>query len=154
MSFGSAVSAATRAVLIAAATGAAVFGLLVIVHPFGRDPGSPALVFTDTAGADALHRKIDAARQALRATEAALDKADAGSPTLAPGTDTAAQRQTRGQPAPGDDSDSAGQHPQRPLHALYEGGDRGEPCRDRLWHHCLRDGAPVSGDGIAQSPCL
>lgn len=91
MSFGSAVSAATRAVLIAAATGAAVFGLLVIVHPFVRDPGSPALVFTDTAGADALHRKIDAARQALRATEAALDKADAGSPSLAPGTDTAAQ---------------------------------------------------------------
>ena len=92
MSFGSAVSAATRAVLIAAATGAAVFGLLVIVHPFVRNPGSPELVFTDTAGADALHRKIDAARQALRATEAALDKADAGSPSLAPGTDTAAQK--------------------------------------------------------------
>jgi len=70
MSFSSSVSAATRAVLIAAATGAAAFGLLVVLHPFvGPTLAPPAI---GTPASDAIEQQIETTRDALRRTEAAV----------------------------------------------------------------------------------
>jgi hypothetical protein len=67
----SALSGLLRAVAVAAATGAAVFGLLVVFHPFAP-PALPAAVTVDATTSDVLRTRIDAARTALRQTEAAL----------------------------------------------------------------------------------
>ncbi len=65
-----------RALLIAAATAAAAFGLLVVFQPFGRTAPPPAAVtVSGTPAASALQGRIEALRVSLRDTEAALDAA-------------------------------------------------------------------------------
>jgi uncharacterized protein involved in exopolysaccharide biosynthesis len=78
MSVGSVISGTVRALVIAAATGAAAFGLLVVFQPFGKaPPAPPAVTVSGTPAATALQQRIEAARIALRDTESLLDQADA-----------------------------------------------------------------------------
>ena len=75
-----------RGLLLAAATAGAVFGLLVVFHPFdaaGTNDGpfgSPA--------ATALQQQIEAARIVLAATEAALDNVKAETPGATPSAES------------------------------------------------------------------
>ncbi|MEO7224144.1 MAG: hypothetical protein ABIY37_16885 [Devosia sp.] len=70
------IGGAIRALLIAAATAAAAFGLLVVFQPFGETAPRPAAVtVTGTPAASALQGRIEALRVSLRDTEAALDEA-------------------------------------------------------------------------------
>jgi hypothetical protein len=74
MSVASFIGGSIRAILIAAAAGAAAFGALVVFQPFGKLPASlPAVTVSGTPEADVLQARIEAARVALRETEAALD---------------------------------------------------------------------------------
>lgn len=82
MSVGSFIGGSIRALLIAAAAGAAVFGALVVFQPFGKVPAtSTAVTVTGTPAADALEGQIEAARVSLRETEAALDNVKSDAPT-------------------------------------------------------------------------
>jgi hypothetical protein len=83
-----------RALLIAAATGAAAFGALVIFEPFGKAQTAPAAVtVSGTPEANALQGRIEALRVSLRDTEAALDnvKTEALTAGLSPAADIRAQ---------------------------------------------------------------
>jgi hypothetical protein len=76
MSLGSLIGGTFRALVIAAATGGAVFGLLVVFQPFGKPPAPPAAVtVSGSPAAAALQRQIEDARVALRDTEASLEAA-------------------------------------------------------------------------------
>ncbi len=92
MSFGSVLSASVRTLVLAAATGAAALGLLVVFHPFAA-PAAPGTVVIDTSNADALKQQIEAARNALARTEAALDNVNSQSTT----TGTPVADETRAQ---------------------------------------------------------
>lgn len=85
MSLGGAIAGTMRALLLAAATAGAALGLLVVFHPFAA---APAPVVVGTPAADALHSKIDAARDALHGTEARIAELT-GQPSAAPSTDAA-----------------------------------------------------------------
>ncbi len=92
MSPGSFIGGALRALLIAGATGAAVFGLLVVFQPFGKAPAtSAAVTVSGTPTAAALQQRIEAARIALRDTEAALDAAQAVPAAISPDATSRAQ---------------------------------------------------------------
>jgi hypothetical protein len=79
MSVGSFIGGSIRALLIAAAAGAAAFGALVIFQPFGKAPAAPAAVtVSGSPAADSLQGRIEAVRVALRETEAALDIVNTG----------------------------------------------------------------------------
>jgi hypothetical protein len=82
MSIGGAISGTVRALLIAAATGAAVLGLLVVLHPF--EAVRPAVAVTADPAADALRAKIADARDALAHTEAALRNVNGPSSAIGP----------------------------------------------------------------------
>jgi uncharacterized protein involved in exopolysaccharide biosynthesis len=74
-----------RALLIAAATAAAAFGLLVVFQPFGRTTPPPAAVtVSGTPGASALQGRIEALRVSLRDTEAALDEVKSAAADISP----------------------------------------------------------------------
>jgi succinoglycan biosynthesis transport protein ExoP len=67
-----------RALVLAAATGVAAFGLLVVFQPFGRAVTEPAAVtVSGSPAATALQRQIEALRIDLRDAEAARDAAKA-----------------------------------------------------------------------------
>jgi uncharacterized protein involved in exopolysaccharide biosynthesis len=83
MSLGGTIAGTMRALLLAAATGGAAFGLLVVFHPFATNPAS---VVVGTPAADALHQRIDTARDALRQTETRI-AALSGQPSAAPSSD-------------------------------------------------------------------
>ncbi len=88
MSVTGAIGGFLRGSMIAAATAAAAFGLLVVFQPFGTPATAPAATtIADTQG-DAVKGRIEALRLALRDTETALATAMA---TTAP-TGTAATR--------------------------------------------------------------
>lgn len=70
MSVRGAIAGTMRALLLAAATGGAAFGLLVVFHPFAA--ATPGAVIAGTPEADDLHRRIEAARDALRQTDTAI----------------------------------------------------------------------------------
>lgn len=94
MSVSSFIGGSIRALFIAAATGAAVFGALVVFQPFGKVPASaPAVVVSGTAAATALQARIEALRVSLRETEAALDnvRSAALAADLSPVANTRAQ---------------------------------------------------------------
>jgi uncharacterized protein involved in exopolysaccharide biosynthesis len=94
MSVGSFIGGSIRALLIAAATGAAAFGALVIFEPFGKAKTTPAAVTViGTPEANALQRQIEALRISLRDTKAALDnvKTAAVSAGPSPAADLRAQ---------------------------------------------------------------
>lgn len=75
-----------RGTLIAAATGAAAFGLLVVFQPFGSAVTvDPAAITADGPGT-ALKSRIEAQRLALRDTETALSAADATVPSASAAT--------------------------------------------------------------------
>lgn len=98
MSVGSFIGGSIRALLIAAATGAAAFGALVIFEPFGKAQTAPAAVtVTGTPEANALQRQIEALRVSLRDTEAALDnvKTEALSVGPSPAADLRAQYESQ-----------------------------------------------------------
>jgi len=75
MSIRSVISGSVRGVLIAAATGATAFGLLVVFHPFAATGAAQSQSISASASSDALKQRIDMARDALRQTETALDEA-------------------------------------------------------------------------------
>lgn len=76
MSAGSIIGGTLRAVVIAAATAAAAFGLLVVLQPFGRSEPAPATVtVSGTPAASALQKQIETVRVSLRDAETALDAA-------------------------------------------------------------------------------
>jgi hypothetical protein len=75
MSVISAVASGLRALVIAAATAGAAFGLLAVFHPFA--PPTTAIIAVPSGDADALHKRIDKARNALAKTQAALDNVNA-----------------------------------------------------------------------------
>lgn len=77
MSIGGVISGSIRGLLIAAAAGAVVFGLLVVFHPFS--PAQSSTVIVGDPGADALRAKIASARDALAQTDAALGNVNAKS---------------------------------------------------------------------------
>ena len=87
MSLGGTIAGTVRALLLAAATGGAAFGLLAVLHPFA---GAPLPIVAGTPEADALHARIDATRQALRQTETAI-AALAGQPPAMVPSDAATQ---------------------------------------------------------------
>ena len=92
MSLGSALAGMFRALLIAAATGAAVFGLLVVFQPFGKAPAAPAaMTVSGSPAAAALQQRIEAARVALRDTETALDAAKTAPASPSPDAASRAQ---------------------------------------------------------------
>ena len=96
MSLGSLIGGTLRALVIAAATGAAVFGLLVVFQPFGKTPEPPAVTVSGSPEAAALQDRIEAARIALRDTETALDAAKAA-PVNAISPDAASRAQYEAQ---------------------------------------------------------
>lgn len=76
MSAGSVIGGTLRALLVAAATSAAAFGLLVVLQPFGTTaPASPTVTVSGTPAADMLQGRIETLRVSLRDTEAALANA-------------------------------------------------------------------------------
>ena len=85
-----------RAVLIAAATAAAAFGLLAIFQPFAASDPRPAAI-VDTSQADAMQARIEAMRLALRDAETALGDArrQALVVTPAPGDELRGQYDTQ-----------------------------------------------------------
>lgn len=92
MSVTSVIGGTVRALFIAAAAGAAAFGLLVAFQPFDRAaPPQPAVTVTGTPGASALQARIEALRVALRDTETALAVASSASETVSPDAATRAQ---------------------------------------------------------------
>lgn len=94
MSVGSFISGSIRALLIAAAAGAAAFGALVVFQPFGRVPAPPpAVIVSGSPEASILQDRIEAARVELRETEAALDNvnSDALAADLSPAGNLRAQ---------------------------------------------------------------
>ncbi|MBI4923369.1 MAG: hypothetical protein HY834_16635 [Devosia nanyangense] len=66
-------SGVLRGLLLAIATAAAAFGLLVVVHPFSAPAPVAGSIAADPADTAAAQARIEAARAALRQTEAALD---------------------------------------------------------------------------------
>jgi uncharacterized protein involved in exopolysaccharide biosynthesis len=90
MSVRSVIGGALRTLVIAAATGAAAFGLLVVFQPFSKAPAAPVVTVTGTPGANALQNRIEALRVTLRDSEAALD--DAKASTISAVTPDAASR--------------------------------------------------------------
>jgi hypothetical protein len=80
MSVTSLIGGTLRALVIAAATGAAAFGLLVVFQPFGKAPPA-AVTVSGSPAATALEGRIEALRVALRDTETALDQARSVSAT-------------------------------------------------------------------------
>lgn len=91
MSLGSLIGGTLRALLIAAATGAAAFGLLVVFEPFGKTAAPAAVTITGSAEATALQGRIEALRLALRDTETALDRAATNAGAISPDAATRAQ---------------------------------------------------------------
>ncbi len=92
MSVGSLIAGTLRGLLIAAATGAAAFGLLVVFQPFGQiRPTPPAVTVSGTPAAAALQQRIETARMTLRETEAALDAAQAAPASPSPDAASRAQ---------------------------------------------------------------
>lgn len=74
MSFSTIVGGTLRTLLIAGATAAAAFGLLVVFQPFGKAPvATMSTAVSGTPAANALQGRIEALRLALRETEMALD---------------------------------------------------------------------------------
>lgn len=97
MSAGSVIGGTLRALVIAAATGAAAFGLLVVFQPFGKaPPPAAAVTVSGTPAATALQGRIEALRIALRDTEAALDTVKAGA-TAQPSPDASLRAQYEAQ---------------------------------------------------------
>ena len=86
MSLGGAIAGTMRALVIAAATGATAFGLLVVLHPFAGPPAAAPVVGAPPS--DALRQQIADARDTLRQTEMAI--AALGAPSSA-APDAAAQ---------------------------------------------------------------
>jgi hypothetical protein len=83
MSIGSIVGGTLRALVIATATAAAAFGLLVVFQPFGKTaPAPPAVTVSGTPAATALQGRIEALRVALRETETALDNVKTTAPAV------------------------------------------------------------------------
>jgi hypothetical protein len=92
MSVGSVIGGTLRALVIAAATGAAAFGLLVVFQPFGKATTPPPIVtVSGTPAATALQTRIEAARVSLRETEAALDRANQSVASISPDAASRAQ---------------------------------------------------------------
>ena len=92
MSVSSFIAGALRALLIAAATGAAMFGLLVVFQPFGKAELAPAAVtISGSPAAATLQRQIEDARIALRETEASLETAKASPTSISPDAASRAQ---------------------------------------------------------------
>ena len=92
MSLGSLIGGTFRALVIAAATGGAVFGLLVVFQPFGKPPAPPAAVtVSGSPAAAALQREIEDARVALRETEASLEAAKVAPTGISPDAASRAQ---------------------------------------------------------------
>jgi len=91
MSIGSVIGSTLRALVIAAATGAAAFGLLVVFQPFGKTAPTAAVTVTGSPEATALQGRIEALRVALRDSETALDAAKATSATASPDAASRAQ---------------------------------------------------------------
>lgn len=91
MSLGTLIGGTVRALVIAAATGAAAFGLLVVFEPFGKTAPPPAVTVTGSPEATALQSRIEALRLALRDTETALDRAATNAGTISPDAATRAQ---------------------------------------------------------------
>lgn len=94
MSVGSFIGGSIRALLIAAAAGAAVFGALVVFQPFGKATPPPVTVtVSGSPAANALQGRIEALRLSLRETEAAIDSLgpDSSSVSLAANSSTRAQ---------------------------------------------------------------
>jgi hypothetical protein len=90
MSVTSVIGGTLRALVIAAATGAAAFGLLVVFQPFGK--AIPAAVtVSGSPEATALEGRIEALRVALRDTETALDQARSATATVSPDAASRAQ---------------------------------------------------------------
>jgi uncharacterized protein involved in exopolysaccharide biosynthesis len=83
MSLRQLVSRSIHTLLLAAATAAAAFGMLVAFRPLdGTPPPRPS------TGNPALHAKIDSARAALRETETALNSAAVGATSIAAPADS------------------------------------------------------------------
>jgi hypothetical protein len=91
MSIGSVIGSTLRALVIAAATGAAAFGLLAVFQPFGKTAPTAAVTVTGSPEATALQGRIEALRVALRDSETALDAAKATSATASPDAASRAQ---------------------------------------------------------------
>lgn len=97
MSVGSVIGGTLRALVIAAGTAAAAFGLLVVFQPFGKTAVvPPAVTVSGTPAASALQEKIEALRVALRDTQAALDAAKTV-PATGPSPDAATRTQYEAQ---------------------------------------------------------
>ena len=96
MSLGSLIAGTLRALVIAAATGAAVFGLLVVFQPLGEAPEPAAVTVSGSPEAAALQDRIESARIVLRDTETALDAAKAA-PVNAISPDAASRAQYEAQ---------------------------------------------------------
>lgn len=80
MTLATALTGFVRALLIAVATSAAVFGLLVVFHPFAPAFPTTTIAPADTSSADALHAQIETVRASLSQTEAALEQARGSTP--------------------------------------------------------------------------
>lgn len=94
MSVGNFIGGSIRALLIASAAGAAVFGALVLFQPFGKAPATPAAVtISGSPAASALQGRIEALRISLRETEDALALVKSGASTqaLSPNANVRAQ---------------------------------------------------------------
>jgi hypothetical protein len=90
MSVTSLIGGTLRALVIAAVTGAAAFGLLVVFQPFGKTTPAAVTVSGSPASA-ALEGRIEALRVALRDTETALDQARSVSAPVSPDAASRAQ---------------------------------------------------------------
>ena len=103
MSIGSVIGGTLRTLVIAAATGAAAFGLLVVFQPFGKTTPAVAVTVSGSPEATALQVRIETLRVALRDSEAALDAAPVTSTAASPDAADTARLvgQARGEYRPG-----------------------------------------------------
>lgn len=90
MSVTSVIGGTLRALVIAAATGAAAFGLLVVFQPFGRTT-PPAVTVVGSPEATAVAARIEALRATLRDSEAELETAKAADTSASPDAASRAQ---------------------------------------------------------------
>ena len=91
MSVTSVIGGTLRALVIAAATGVAAFGLLVVFQPFGKTAPPAAVTVVGSPEATALSGRIEAVRVSLRESEAALDAAKSTSAVVSPDAASRAQ---------------------------------------------------------------
>jgi hypothetical protein len=91
MSITSVIGGTLRTLAIAAATGVAAFGLLVVFQPFGKTAPPAAVTVAGSPEATALSGRIEAVRVSLRESEAALAAAKATSASVSPDAASRAQ---------------------------------------------------------------